>query len=71
METDDERWAAFEVKLGSRQVDAAAATLLRFRDVVDTSRVGEPAFLAVVTAAGYAYTRPDGVHVLPVGTLGP
>lgn len=71
VETDDEAWAAFEVKLGTRQVDVAAATLLRFRDTVDTSRVGEPAFLAVVTATGYAYTRPDGVHVLPVGTLAP
>jgi uncharacterized protein len=71
LETEDGRWAGFEVKLGSGQIDAAAASLHRFASTVDTSRTGAPAFLAVVTATGYAYTRPDGVHILPVSTLGP
>lgn len=35
METQDGRWAAFEVKLGQSAVDEAAATLLRFADRVD------------------------------------
>jgi predicted AAA+ superfamily ATPase len=64
-------WGAIEVKLGTGQVDAAARQLLRFADKVDTTRAGEPAFLAVVTAAGYGYTRPDGVVVIPVGAFGP
>lgn len=38
---------------------------------VDTSRSGEPALLAVVTAAGYAYEREDGIQVIPIGALGP
>lgn len=67
----DGRWAAFEVKLGQDHIDTAAANLLAFADKVDTTRVGEPATLAVITATGYGYTRPDGVVVLPAAALGP
>lgn len=65
------RWAAVEIKLGPAAVDDAAATLRRFAQTVDTSVVGEPAFLAVIVPGGYAYTRPDGVLVVPAVTLGP
>ena len=71
LETDDGRWGAIEVKLGSAQVDNGAANLLRFAEQVDTSRCGDPVFLAVVTATGYGYARPDGVSVLPIATLAP
>jgi hypothetical protein len=64
-------WAGFEVKLGQDRVDAAAANLLKFARRVDTSRMGEPAVLAVITATGYAYVRKDGIAVIPIGTLGP
>jgi hypothetical protein len=67
----DGRWAAFEVKLGQAEIDRAAANLLAFARKVDTSMVGEPATLAVVTATGYGYTRPDGVVVIPAAALGP
>ena len=49
----------------------AAANLLAFGGKVDTTKVGEPATLAVITATGCGYTRPDGVVVLPAATLGP
>lgn len=65
------RWAAFEVKLGQAPVDAAAATLVKFAAAVDTSAIGPPAALAVITATGYGYQRPDGVSVIPIGALGP
>ena len=65
------QWAAFEVKLGTGMIDHAAANLLRFATRVDTSRSGSPAALAVIVARGYGYVRPDGVHVIPVGALGP
>lgn len=71
LESANGRWAALEVELGSGAIDAAAASLLRFRQKVDTDRAGPPAFLAVVTASGYAYVQPDGVQVIPIGTLGP
>ena len=64
-------WGAFEVKLGPAQVDQAAANLRMFADKVDTSKVGDPAVLGVITGTGYGYTRPDGVVVIPVGALGP
>lgn len=69
--TSDGRWAAFEVKLGQGDVDKAADNLIAFARKVDTSRVGEPATLAVVTATGYGYTRSDGVLVIPAAALGP
>ena len=67
----DGRWAAFEVKLGIGAVDQAAASLLKFAGIVDTTKSGEPAALAVITSTGYGYTRPDGVAVIPIGALGP
>ena len=67
----DGRWAGIEVKLGQADVDAGARSLLRVAGNVDPSRHGAPAFLAVVTGWGYAYRRPDGVDVVPIGTLGP
>jgi len=67
----DGRWGAIEVKLGTGQVDEAAEHLTAFAHRIDTSRVGEPAFLAVVTATGYGYTRPDGVVVVPIAAFGP
>lgn len=67
----DGRWAAIEVKLGAGQIDGAAKHLIAFADGVDFSRVGGPAFLAVVTATGYGYTRQDGVVVVPITAFGP
>lgn len=65
------RWAAFEVKLNPQAADVAAASLLKFASSVDTARHGEPAALAVITSTGYAGRRPDGVHVIPITSLGP
>ncbi len=66
------RWAAFEIKLGQGRIDEAARTLLKFAERVDTSRCGAPASLGVIVGrGGYGYRRPDGVNVIPLGTLGP
>lgn len=71
VEAGDGRWAAFEVKLSQARIDDAAASLRQFAGKVDTAKAGEPAALAVITATGYAYVRDDGVHVIPLATLGP
>lgn len=71
VQLDDGRWAAIEVKMGIQVADDAAASLHRFLAGLDLKACGEPAFLAVVTATGYAFRRPDGVFVLPLATLAP
>lgn len=71
VEARDGTWGAFEVKLGTGQIDAAAASLLKFAAKVDTDKVGAPAVLGVITASGYGLTRPDGVVTVPIGALGP
>jgi len=71
VEAADGTWLAAEVKLGGpHAVDAAARSLQRLRDKVDIHRTGTPAKLAVITATGYAYDRPDGITILPITTLG-
>ncbi len=71
IERRDGAWVPVEVKLGAGRVDEAARSLLRACAAVDTTDRGEPANKLVVTAEGYAYRRPDGVSVVPIGTLGP
>jgi hypothetical protein len=71
VEMADGRWAAFEVKLGARAVDEGADSLRRFASRVDTPKCGLPLLLGVITGTGLAYTRPDGVAVIPIGALGP
>jgi predicted AAA+ superfamily ATPase len=69
-----ERWAGIEVKLSDTKADDGAANLLALRDRVlqnPAARNAEPVFLAVVVGRGsLAYTRDDGVMVIPVALLG-
>lgn len=67
----DGRWAAVEVKLGSKQVDAGVANLLALKEKIDSSRTPEPSLLMIITGTEYAYTRSDGVVVVPLGCLKP
>ena len=69
VELADGRWGAFEIKLGQGAIEQGARSLLKFRDVVDTARRGEPSVLGVITATGYGYQRDDGVAVIPIATL--
>lgn len=71
VETAAGAWAAFEVKLGQKHIDDAAAHLLTFARRVDTTVCGRPMTLAVIVAAGYGYVRADGVAVIPIGALAP
>lgn len=70
IEYPGQRWAAVEIKLGQSAVAEAEAQLLTLRDErIDTQKMGEPKFLAVVTGTEYAYTLASGVHVVPLGCL--
>ncbi|MCL2594911.1 MAG: DUF4143 domain-containing protein [Promicromonosporaceae bacterium] len=65
------RWAAFEIKMNPRDIDAAAASLLKFASNIDPRHHPAPEALGVITSFGHAGRRADGVHVIPITALGP
>ncbi|MDR2973145.1 MAG: ATP-binding protein [Propionibacteriaceae bacterium] len=69
IELPDGSWSAVEVKLGFGAVDTAARTLLDVAATVDQSVMGKPRALIAITGSGFAHQRPDGVTVVPLGTL--
>lgn len=63
-------WAGIEIKLGGGdRIEQAAANLKKLAQRVDTQASGDVAFLMVLTGGRFAYTRTDGVHVVPLGCL--
>jgi predicted AAA+ superfamily ATPase len=65
----DGRWAAIDVKMGQKQIEEAAKHLLKLKQVVDSKKMGDPAFLMILTAGQLAYQRQDGVWVVPLACL--
>jgi predicted AAA+ superfamily ATPase len=65
----DGRWGAIEVKMGTKEIEAAAENLNKLRTKVNTDKMQEPSFLMVLTATELAYCRKDGVHIVPIGCL--
>lgn len=63
-------WSAFEIKLGTGQIEEAAENLLRFAKLVDTEKSGAPKSLNIITGTGMSYTRKDGVNVIALASLG-
>ena len=61
--------------MSDTKADEGALNLLKFKQKMQqnaAARTPEPAFLAVVVGRGsLAYTRPDGIHVIPIALLGP
>ena len=73
---EDGRYALVEVKLGGRKIEEGAAHLVELRNLVrkynENERqvpLREPDLLLVLTGTDMAYTRPDGVKVVPIGCL--
>ncbi len=66
---NDGRWAAVEVKLGSKQIEEAAKHLLKIRDKINTDKMKEPSFMMILTGGELAYQRKDGVFVVPLACL--
>lgn len=64
-------YGLIEIKLGGEiAIEQGAATLKKLRDRIDTEKMKEPSFLMVLTAIGkYAFQRPDGVYIVPLGCL--
>lgn len=71
IELPDGQWCAFEIKLGTNQIDAAADNLLAIQRQIEADPDGKPpAVLCVLCGmANAAYQRPDGVFVVPITAL--
>lgn len=70
VEMPDGRWGAFEVKLGTNQIDEAAESLLSCSRYFAKGGGSVPEFLCVVCGmSSAAYRRPDGVYVVPITSL--
>ena len=62
-----------EIKLGGASlIEEGCKSLKSLASKIDTDTMKKPSFLMVLTAVGdCAYTRPDGVQVVPIGCLKP
>lgn len=72
----DGRYALIEFKLGSKQIETAAKNLLHVVQLIqstnelrDMHKIKEPDLLIIITGGEMAYTRVDGVKVIPIGCL--
>lgn len=72
----DGRYALIECKLGSRDIEEGSKHLLELKRLIrkhnedeTQAPLREPDLLIILTGGHMAYTRPDGVKVIPLGTL--
>jgi len=71
----DGRYALIEFKLGSKGIEEGAAHLLELKQLIQKAnaekraKLREPDLLIVITGGEMAYTRNDGVKIIPIGCL--
>lgn len=66
----DGRYGLIECKLGSSEIEKGAKNLLRINSLIEKKEeVRNPSFLAILTGGKFAYTRKDGIKVIPIGCL--
>ena len=65
------QYKSIEVKLGGEKlINDGADALNTLANTIDTTKMKKPSFKMVLTAVGpYAYQRPDGIFVVPIGCL--
>lgn len=73
---NDGRYALIEFKLGSRDIEDAASHLIKLQQLIirsnnekKSSNLREPDLLIIITGGEMAYTRKDGVKIVPIGCL--
>lgn len=62
-------YALVEIKLGGRLEEDAARNLMRLETLLVEKKRSKPAFKMILTAGEYGYTRPDGIHIVPLACL--
>jgi len=74
----DGRYALIECKLGSEEITEGAEHLLEIRKLIKEKNliekqvpIREPDLMIVLTGGEMAYTRPDGVKIIPLACLKP
>ena len=75
---DDGRYALLEFKLGSQEIEEGASHLLKITSLIREHNrtekqvpLREPDLLMIITGGKMAYTRPDGVKIIPLACLKP
>ena len=73
---EDRRYALIEFKLGSKEIEEDACHLLKIQELVreynkteNQVPLREPDLLIVITGGNMAYTRDDGVKIIPLACL--
>lgn len=73
---NDGRFALIEFKLGTKQIEEAAKHLLEVVDLIrkanetrNSQKLKEPEILMIITGGEMAYTREDGIKIVPIGCL--
>jgi predicted AAA+ superfamily ATPase len=69
MEFQDGSWAAFEIKLGEKEIAKGAKSLISLKEKLQKSGHMPPKCLAVVCGSGLAQKREDGVYTIPIEML--
>lgn len=72
----DGRYALIECKLGSKEIEEGASHLIELKRLIQEHNkkekqvpLREPDLLIILTGGHMAYTRPDGVKIIPLATL--
>ena len=72
----DGRYAVMECKLGSKEIENGAGHLVELKRLIREHNkkekqvpIREPDLMIVLTGGKMAYTRPDGVKIIPLGCL--
>ncbi|MDI6452091.1 ATP-binding protein [Peloplasma aerotolerans] len=73
---NDGRFALIEFKLGTKQIEEAAKHLLEVVDLIrkanetrNSQKLKDPELLMIITGGEMAYTREDGIKIIPIGCL--
>lgn len=73
---EDGRYALIECKLGSNEIEDGAEHLLELKRLIREHNkkekqilIREPDLLIIITGGQMAYTRPDGVKIIPLACL--